>query len=575
MYVQSLLVLFLLTVGAKCSDDCNQSPDSNVSLTVSDIDVCPSQLLTAFCTVKRETIFTVLKWDCENVAVLCTNNKINDFMCGFGKVYNVMQICNCDDSVIVSEASFLAPTAGGSETLSCSSGAEKASIDISVQELKGPNLISVDTSISDGVCNIVVTWNETDSNIGDIEYVLSVSNSSTTYNMTTTTATMANVEVPTGDNYCVTLNSQRCLGNLTSNHSRECHVSCSAVTPTDAAQGTETNISAVVGGVIGGISFLVLVITVVLLLRSKKNIEETDDGSMQGTLESISGKSGIKLSAREKGNFVKVQEDKHAVRSAVGAIYVEANFLYYSCKVMDNDSYVLRKCNRDGKHTLTVHGFNHIRGIGRDTSGNFYVADSFNSRILKFDRHMNPLCKTCGASAAYLDTPFGILVTSDHILVCSNRKTHICILNHDLDLLYKLILGFKTTDITVFDGKYFVTTTSSIISISDINFEDKKFTGHTELTIEGELELRGICASDQYLYVTQKSESHGFLLCLQFDAGHLKVIAKDEVSAPPGAVFYDGNTLFYSQGQWNEQFSIYTVTDDPENPLQKKKLFNV
>jgi hypothetical protein len=298
---------------------------------------------------------------------------------------------------------------------------------------------------------------------------------------------------------------------------------------------------------------------------------------MQGTLESISGKCGIKLTAREKEAFSKIWEDKAMKRSAIGGLYVEDSYIYYSCYEEDDGKifYIIRKCNRDGKHILTIRGFGHIRGIGRDDDGNFYVSDCFQWRILKFDKDWNLLRQNFLKTPAACIEPYGILVTSQYVFVCAHQKQQIWILNHTLDLLYKLSLplNFSPTDITILDNTYFVTTKSAIVMIN-IDFNEGSF-ARTSMTVENinpESELRGICVKNQHLYVTEKG-APGRLLCFNFD-GQLKRVAAYSVSEPPAAIAHHNGRVYYGQGNLDAKFSIQEITRRDQT-LKTNVLFNI
>ena len=282
--------------------------------------------------------------------------------------------------------------------------------------------------------------------------------------------------------------------------------------------------------------------------------------------------------------YIKQKINKRLQRTAVGAVYVQKDFIYYSCKEYHGrqEEFVLRKCHKeDGKLILSISGFHHIRGMGQNTDGHFYIVDSFRSRVLKFDKEWNPMQKTSNDIAPLFSEPNGILVDVKYVFVCSNKRRHICVLDHDLNLHYLLRLTFHPLDITKFQGKYFVTTESAIFIISDLNFQTKSFT-ETEFTsmikASGELayfkqscELRGICASDQYLYATEKEES-GRLLCFQFHNNQLRYM--DEISnCAPNAIAYYDTTVYFSKGVYEKEFSIRKTGDKP--PLTDTKLFDV
>ena len=77
-------------------------------------------------------------------------------------------------------------------------------------------------------CNITITWITHDSSFTDIEYVVTLSNSSfsDTFNVN---ATMVNVTLSVRSLYYITIISERCGGNLSSTASNTLQVSCPGV----------------------------------------------------------------------------------------------------------------------------------------------------------------------------------------------------------------------------------------------------------------------------------------------------------------------------------------------------------
>ena len=109
-----------------------------VYISLSDYSFCPNQSITAWCAVKkRNPSSSYLNWECDQKegsgTVFCGSRLIDDFICGFGEVYNVTNNCNCHDPVIVSEVTFIAPQAGGNETLYCSNEIRNGHVFVSTQ----------------------------------------------------------------------------------------------------------------------------------------------------------------------------------------------------------------------------------------------------------------------------------------------------------------------------------------------------------------------------------------------------------------------------------------------------------
>ena len=100
--------------------------------------VCPFHPITLRCVVNTtlsDQTVPLLAWKCaENSqgghAVRCAN--INNFDCDFGIVENVTGSCECNDALIVSEATFTAESTDA-RTLICSDGTREESVSLSAQ----------------------------------------------------------------------------------------------------------------------------------------------------------------------------------------------------------------------------------------------------------------------------------------------------------------------------------------------------------------------------------------------------------------------------------------------------------
>ena len=147
MFLSTVVVVLVvsLTSIVNCEDaDCNNDDEGehlathtfSVNLSViGNKDICPSQPVTLRCVVKRplNQQFPFLSWRCsgsvnENL-VIC--NPILDFNCGFGKVVNVTGSCKCEDTAIVSEATFI-PNPDSAGNLTCGNGALEKTIAVSL-----------------------------------------------------------------------------------------------------------------------------------------------------------------------------------------------------------------------------------------------------------------------------------------------------------------------------------------------------------------------------------------------------------------------------------------------------------
>ena len=217
----------------------------------------------------------------------------------------------------------------------------------------------------------------------------------------------------------------------------------------------------------------------------------------------------------------------------------------------------------------TVVGFDRVRGIGKDNTYNLYVVDSSNWRVLKFDTNLIPQRKTC-STAKVIQEPYGILVTDKYIVVCGHEENKISIFHDNLDLCChinpKNIL-ISPTDITVLDGIYFVTAYAAIVAIT-IDFDKQTFDAlKIGCMIENrkfqqfsvEIQLRGICAGDKYLYVT---ETTGRLLCLKYDKEKKKLHYISSMQCSPINVAHHNGTVYFSRKTSQGDYYIAKVTED-------------
>ena len=162
------------------------------------------------------------------------------------------------------------------------------------------------------------------------------------------------------------------------------------------------------------------------------------------------------------------------------------------------------------------------------------------SEVLKLNKTLKFKIKS--KCAEHLGTAYGILVTPEYVLVCSRTNKLICVLDLCLEFCFNIQLQeicedtFDPFAIATVKNKYFVTGIASIVAF-DIDFAEEKpkdgimFTnveGNAKL-FEPQFKLRGICASDRYLYVTQIKEDKSCgksLLCLEFDGKRLKYVCE-------------------------------------------------
>ena len=272
---------------------------------------------------------------------------------------------------------------------------------------------------------------------------------------------------------------------------------------------------------------------------------------------------------------MRVNEDKSRKKSGVGGLCIDGNKTYYSCcEQFTNEGgelYTIHIYKPDGE--LILSGFKHIRGIAKGGE-HFYVVDSLNRRVLKFDSMWNPLRRTSHKSTIngpVLSEPYGIYVNGEYVFVCAHRNKKICIFDHELNLCYSIKhrhLESGPTDITYFDGKFFVTIKSAIIVLK-IDFERKTykiskksrfFVDNKPEPFNAELELRGIAASDQYLYVTETS---GRLLCLSYHPKNYQLVYMGSIPpCSPIVVVCDAQRVYFSRRTPEGGSAISIVSPD-------------
>ena len=285
-------------------------------------------------------------------------------------------------------------------------------------------------------------------------------------------------------------------------------------------------------------------------------------------------------------------------RTIVGALFVEENAIYCACKVVMERShqiFTLHKYEHDGTFIFYMEGFNHIRGIAKDSSGNFYVSDSLaGNRVIKFDNDWNPLRKTDNFASDTIDDPYGIYLVEDvverYIYLCS--KDIICILDEELNIRYSLALQFCPLDVTKLGARIFVTAKSAIY-IMDIEERFKCTMYNCMMSPEGKAEhfkdtvyLRGICNNGQYLYVSEKGPN-GRLLCLDFNEDQDQLLYVDvennctrhcsegcSQKCSPLVVVHHRGIMYYSQGTRERKYHIIKVTHEPGTPLTSQNIFD-
>ena len=255
--------------------------------------------------------------------------------------------------------------------------------------------------------------------------------------------------------------------------------------------------------------------------------------------------------------------------------------------------YCVQKCDHKGKLICSAYFKSFIRGIGMDHQGFLYVVCSaVNSQVFKLDKDFNPVRKTANELSRYLGVAYELLVMSDHVLVCSMNKRSICILDLNLNLHFNLNLNFGPLGITIFNGRYIVTGKGTI-GVIDMDFKSKTYKIMTlkEMKIDHGTEVfkkdsifRSICASNEYLLVTEINETGGRLLCLQLIGNHLRCVAIKkgfsqhcsdtcDKKCSPQVVTHCNGASYYSQGRFDGKYHIVRVTIQ-NNVMKTKKMFD-
>ena len=266
--------------------------------------------------------------------------------------------------------------------------------------------------------------------------------------------------------------------------------------------------------------------------------------------------------------------------------------------------YTVQRCTYDGTVVKSFSCDCFVRGIGVDNDENVYIlcsrADPY---VLKLNRKFNIVKRTKSEDAEHFGEAKGMMVTSEYVLVISEKCNQICV----FDLELKFYHNFKPTSIegliaiAKFNDHYIVTGRGTIGMI-DIDFKNKEIKGEASFKsmhrnnqivyFDPEIRLRGICAIGDYIYVTQVDKSGkdnicGLpIMCLYFDGERLNFVSEDsdisrhctkECTKKCGSVviFCHNKTIFYSQGSFEKPFHLIKATHNPGNAIESTKMFDV
>ncbi|CAI8058311.1 hypothetical protein GBAR_LOCUS31703 [Geodia barretti] len=272
----SAVALAVVTTSVVYGDECDINNPS-VSVSVKDSEtICPFHPITLRCVVNTtlsDQTTPFLSWKCaENSqgghAVFC--DTILNFDCGFGIVENVTGSCECNDALIVSEATFTAKSTDA-RTLICSDGTQEEKVSLIAQALHTPVLSYIEMPGDKKIRNVTIKWTTPDGTKNDIEYHLSVKNSTHTTTWTTKVP-QVNQSLTVGTRYTATVFSQRCDGTVKSNVSDPLDIFLkeypTSINPrqTSAAVEPKESESGVVGGTVAAAVFVIASVVVITIL---------------------------------------------------------------------------------------------------------------------------------------------------------------------------------------------------------------------------------------------------------------------------------------------------------------------
>ena len=264
----------------------------------------------------------------------------------------------------------------------------------------------------------------------------------------------------------------------------------------------------------------------------------------------------------------------------------------------------MRRCKYDGTVVNCYRCDCFVRGIGSDSDGNIYIlcsrADPY---LLKLNKNFRKIKRTENQYSRHFSEAKGMIVTSGFVLITSEKYNQICVFNLQLDFQYNLKLTSIQGPIAIstFQNRYIVTGKGAI-AIFDINFENKEVQGETlfenmhqdnkSVKFDPHIRFRGICAIENYIYVTQLDISGeenipGLpIMCLEFEGETLNYVGKGnnikthctvKCTEKCGSIviFCHNETIFYSQGSHGEFYHIVKATHNPREPIETTKVFDV
>ena len=188
----------------------------------------------------------------------------------------------------------------------------------------------------------------------------------------------------------------------------------------------------------------------------------------------------------------------------------------------------------------------------------------------------------------FLNDPYGIHVHQNYVFVCDTKDHRVRVLDLELNHCFDISGIQEPMDITYFKGLYFVTSRKinyGEIVILDINFANKRSTcasiTKADKTNFGR-RIRGICANDKYLYVTErghqdKPQQGGRILCLEYEDLHtlkcVSVFTTKDSHLPIDIACDDDNEIYYSVAdKENKKYFVAKLVHHPRGTLKDNEV---
>ena len=157
--------------------------------------------------------------------------------------------------------------------------------------------------------------------------------------------------------------------------------------------------------------------------------------------------------------------------------------------------------------SLADHGMRRAEGVAVDRDDNLYVTDVGGHCLVKFNKGLKLIKKLEGkVGSLNMNSPIGVAVHDERVLVCDNGNNRVVILNRDLEFIKEF--GRRGSGSGQFNNLHDITTdTQGRVYVSDLdNHRVQVLTSEGEhiQTIGSDTKLRsptGLCVDECYLYV--------------------------------------------------------------------------